>query len=121
MRVADVPAFVRSIASVLEHRLEASPAINYSGELRLDFYVEGVHISFKDGRVASVAPWRPDDDDDHGDAGMPRDAFLHLLLGNRRITELEATVADCSVNSDAGGLLLDVLFPRMPLDRWWLA
>ena len=96
------------------------PATNYSGELRLDFYVEGLQIEFKEGRVAAVGPWRPDNDHDHGDAGMPRDAFLHLLLGNRTITELEASYADCSVNTDAGGLLLDVLFPHMPLDKWWL-
>ena len=51
---------------------------------------------------------------------MPRDAFVHMLLGNRTVTQLEGTVADCSVNTDVGGLLLDVLFPRMPLDRWWL-
>jgi hypothetical protein len=121
VRVADAPTFLNAIASVLERRLAASPATNFSGDLRLDFYVDGLMMSFKDGRVASVARWRPDDDDDHGDAGMPRDAFVQMLLGNRSITELEGTVADCSVNSDAGGLLLDVLFPRMPLDRWWLA
>jgi hypothetical protein len=121
VRVPDAPAFVHAIASVLERRLAASPAMNYSGDLRLHFYVDGLKMSFTDGRLASVAPWRPDDDDDHGDAGMPRDAFVHMLLGNRTITELEGTVADCSVNTDAGGLLLEVLFPRMPLDRWWLA
>jgi GNAT superfamily N-acetyltransferase len=121
VRVADAPAFVQAITPALERRLAASPAANYSGDLRLDFYVEGLHMSFKDGRIASIASWRPDDDDDHGDAGMPRDAFVHLLLGNRTITELEERLADCAVNTDAGGLLLEVLFPRMPLDRWWLA
>ncbi len=120
VRVPDLPAFLHAIAPVLDRRLAASPATNYSGDLRLDFYIDGLTMSFKDGRLASVAPWRPDDDDDHGDAGMPRDAFVHMLLGNRSVTELEGTVADCSVNTDVGGLLLDVLFPRMPLHRWWL-
>jgi hypothetical protein len=121
VRVADAPAFVHAIAPVLERRIASSPATNYSGDLRLDFYADGLKMSFKDGRLASVAPWRPDDGDDHGDAGMPREAFIQMLLGNRIITELESLMADCSVNTDVGGLLLDVLFPRMPLDRWWLA
>jgi GNAT superfamily N-acetyltransferase len=121
VRVPELPAFLRAIASVLDRRLEASPATNFSGDLHLDFYIEGLSMSFKDGRLASVAPWRPDNDDDHGDARMPRDAFVHMLLGNRTITELESLIADCSVNTDVGGLLLEVLFPRMPLDRWWLA
>ena len=120
VRVPDLPAFLHAIVPVLDRRLAASPATNYSGDLRIDFYIEGLTMSFKDGRLASVVPWRPDDSDDHGDAGMPRDAFVHMLLGNRTVTELEGTVADCSVNTDVGGLLLDVLFPRMPLDRWWL-
>jgi len=121
VRVPDAAAFEQAIVSVLERRLAASPATNYSGDLRLDFYADGLLMSFKDGRLASAARWRPDDNEDHGDAGMPRDAFVQMLLGNRNITELEATVADCSVNTDVGGLLLDVLFPLMPLDRWWLA
>ena len=46
--------------------------------------------------------------------------FLHLFLGNRRLDDLEAASADCIVDTDAGALLLDVLFPRMPASRWEL-
>ena len=49
---------------------------------------------------------------------MPRDDFLQLLFGNRTIEELERTTADCLLSTDAGALLLDVLFPAMPTSTW---
>ena len=52
------------------------------------------------------------------DASVRRDDFLQLLFGNRTIQELERTTADCLLNTDAGALLLDVLFPPMPTSTW---
>ena len=52
------------------------------------------------------------------DASIPRDDFVHLLFGNRTIHELELTTADCLLKTDAGALLLDVLFPPMPTSTW---
>lgn len=50
-----------------------------------------------------LGPWR-------GTEGFP--------LGNRTVDEVERTTADCLVDTDAGALLLDVLFPPMPLSAW---
>jgi hypothetical protein len=45
----------------------------------------------------------------------PAGRLLHLLLGNRSIDDLERTTADCLLTADAGALMLDVLFPPMPM------
>ena len=52
------------------------------------------------------------------DASLPVEAFLQLVLGNRGLTELERMIADCQINTDAGGALLDVLFPPLALYPW---
>ena len=52
------------------------------------------------------------------DVSLPVEAFLHLLLGNRRLADLEATTPDCTVNTDTGAVLVDALFPRLPLSVW---
>ncbi|MGD9705178.1 MAG: GNAT family N-acetyltransferase [Acidimicrobiia bacterium] len=120
VRVPDVVALLRVIAPVLEARLADSPAIGWTGELRLGFYTGGLLIRFAEGRVASIEPWTPPSDDtaSAADARLMVDDFLHLLLGNRIIGDLERTTADCLLASDAGALLLDVLFPPMPMSAW---
>ena len=52
------------------------------------------------------------------DVSLPVDAFVELILGNRSLIELERTGADCHINTDAGGAVLDVLFPPMQLYPW---
>jgi hypothetical protein len=120
VRVPDVVAVLRAVVPVLEARLAASPAIGWTGELHIDLYTEGILIGFDEGRIASIERWSPPDDgtESPADARLPIAEFLHLLLGNRRIDELERTTADCLLESDTGALLLDVLFPPMPLSTW---
>jgi GNAT superfamily N-acetyltransferase len=120
VRVPDLVAFLRAITSVLEARVASSPAIAWTGDLRIDLYQEGLRLRFDDGRLSAIEPWRPPaaDGDPGADASMPRDEFLHLLLGNRTIHELERATADCIVDTDTGALLLEVLFPRMPMATW---
>ena len=69
-------------------------------------------------RRSSAGARRPTTPTSAADASLPVDDFLHLLLGNRRIVDLERTTADCLLESDAGALLLDVLFPPMPMSTW---
>jgi hypothetical protein len=72
-----------------------------------------------DGSLRSIAGVRPPTPaKPHVDASIPRDTFLHLVFGNRTIVEVERTVPDCLLNTDAGALLLDVLFPPLLLSRW---
>lgn len=120
VRVPDVVALLRVVASVLEARLAASPAIGWTGELSINLYTGGLRIRFDEGRVASIERWNPPSDDTArpADARLPVADFLHLLLGNRRIGELERATADCLLESDAGALMLDVLFPPMPMSTW---
>jgi hypothetical protein len=120
VRVPDVIAFVRAVAPVLEARLAASPAVAWTGTLRIDLYQGGVQFRFDQGRLSAVEPWnRPTDDRQRAvDASIRREDFLHLLLGSRSINELEATTADCLLDTDTGVLMLDVLFPPMPMSTW---
>ena len=120
VRVPDVLAFLRAVAPVLEARLAASPAVAWTGTLSIDLYQDGFQLRFEQGRVAAVEPWhRPADDREPSvDASIRRDELLQLLLGSRSIRELEETTADCLLTTDAGALLLDVLFPPMPMSAW---
>ena len=120
VRVPDVVAFMRAIAPVLEARVAASPAVAWTGALRIDLYQGGLQFHFDQGRLSAVEPWdRPTDDREHAvDASIRREDFVHLLLGNRSINELEVTTADCLLITDTGALMLDVLFPPMPMSSW---
>jgi GNAT superfamily N-acetyltransferase len=116
VRVPDVVAVLGAIAPALEARLAASPAVGWTGALNLDLYRECVRLRFEEGRLIAVE--RSDAAEATVDACVPAEDFLHLLFGNRPIAELERTVADCLIRTDAGALLLDVLFPPMPSSTW---
>jgi GNAT superfamily N-acetyltransferase len=119
-RVPDLVAFLRAIGPVLEARLAASPAVAWTGDLRIHLYREGLRLRFDDGRLSTIEPWQSPGDGGapSSDVSIPRDAFLHLLLGNRTVRDLERTTADCLLDTDTGALLLDVLFPPMPTSTW---
>jgi hypothetical protein len=120
VRVPDVIAFVRAVAPVLEQRVSASPAVAWTGTLRIDMYQGGLQLRFDEGRLAAVDTVNGPTDDRPGtvDARIRREDLLHLLLGNRSIEQVEETTADCLVNTDIGALMLDVLFPAMPMSTW---
>ena len=89
---------LRAVAPVLEARLAASPAIGWTGELHIDLYTGGLLIRFDEGRrrvdrALEPAGRRPRESRRRPPPRSP--SFLHLLLGNRRIDELERTTADC--------------------------
>ena len=113
-------AFLRAIAPALEARLAVSPAVAWTGELRIDLYQGGLRLRIDEGRLSEIETWEPPADGSEStiDARMPRDDFVHLLFGNRTIHDLERTTADCLLKTDAGALLLDVLFPPMPASTW---
>ncbi len=107
VRAADPLGLVRAVAPVLEARLAASPAVGWTGDLRVDLYTSGLHLRFDGGRLTSVEPWAPPPDEGgpRADASMAIEDFLHLFLGNRRLDDLERASADCIVDTDAGALL----------------
>lgn len=119
LRVPDLPAFIRTIAPVLERRLAASPQAGYSGELTLDFYRGGLRLAFEQGRLTAAEDWsRPLWSE--GKAGFPPLVFLQLLFGYRDLGELRAFFSDVWAEGDADPTLR-ALFPKMsamlmPLD-----
>jgi GNAT superfamily N-acetyltransferase len=116
IRIPDIRNMVDALRPVLEERLAASPAAGRTGVLAIDLYTTQLRLSLGDGRLSSIdeAASSPDS----ADASLPAETFVHLLLGNRPVGDLEATTADCELLTDAGALLLDVLFPPLALLPW---
>lgn len=116
IRVADVADFLRTISPVLEARLAKSVMVGYSGELRLNFYRDGVIVTFDRGRITAVKPW-----EFPGSAGnsakFPDLTFLHLLFGHHSYAEIGAMYVDCGGRHEHK-LLLDALFPKQSSAVW---
>jgi hypothetical protein len=111
VRVADVPAFLRRVAPVLEWNLSESPFAGHSGTLRVNTYDGGFWIRLEDGMLADtgvLAPMHPED----GDAAFPDHTFLQLLFGRRSMDRLLDVRPDCRAKDDAVAGLLDALFPE---------
>jgi hypothetical protein len=114
VRVADVPRFVRHIAPVLEGRLADSIAVGHTGELKLNFYGDGLRLVFARGKLKKVENWKPGEG---ASASFPFLTFLQLLFGYRSLQDLRGAYADCG-GSDEGAALLDILFPKLPSEVW---
>ncbi len=123
IRVADIPGFLRRIAPALERRLAASPAVGYSGEIKVSLYRSGLILRFEQGRLADVAGWAPNPPEDWGNVAFPDLTFLHLVFGHRTFDELRCAFVDCGVVmpspiSDEICAVLNALFPRRPSHVW---
>ncbi len=119
VRVPDLPAFLHSIAPVLEARLAASAVVGFDGELKLSFYRKGLILKFTQGRMSSIEPYRPASWS-NADAAFPNQIFLQLLFGYRTLEELRYAYADCWANPQ-GRSLLEALFPKKPSLVWGIA
>ena len=111
VRIADIPAFIRHIAPVLEERCAQSALAGYTGELKLDLYRDGLFLRFEQGKLVQVESWRPPLYGDEATAGSPPLVFLQLLLSYRSLDELRAFYPDVWAN-DSAKLLLDTIFPK---------
>jgi GNAT superfamily N-acetyltransferase len=118
VRVPDVQQFLCTVAPALEGRLAASPAVGFCGELTIDLFSERIALRFEAGRIVAVERVTIGGEENSFDLRMPHEAFLHVLLGNRSLPDVEAAFADCEVCTDRGGLLGEVLFPRMMVTPW---
>ena len=117
LRVPDLPGFLWRLAPVLERRLAKSPAAGHSGELKVSFYRDGLHLVFEDGRLTRCASYRPLPDVKDS-AGFPGLTFLQLLFGHRSLDELRYAFADCWVDGDTPRVLLEALFPKQASRVW---
>jgi hypothetical protein len=111
VRIADVSALMRLIAPALERRLAASPFADYTGELAIDLYRDGVRLVFETGRLAEIAEWRAPITHHEPSAGVPPEAFTQLIFGFRDLSELRHIHPDVLV-SGTPAALLPVLFPK---------
>lgn len=110
VRVRDVPAFLRHIASVLERRLEQSVVADYTGELKIDLYKGGLRLVFEHGKLTTAEDWRVPVYDSNAGAGCPALVFLQLLFCHRSLDELRSTFPDVWAEGDAE-IVLKALFP----------
>ena len=117
VRVPDLPGFLRHVAPVLEQRLERSPMVGHSGEIKISFYRSGLRLVFEGGRLVEIEPWQPTPEQE-GDAGFADLTFLQLLFGYRSMEELDHAFADCWASGDKARPLLEALFPRCPSNIW---
>ena len=103
----DLPAFLRTIAPVLEKRLAESTFAGHTGELRISFYRGGLRMSFENGALTGVEDWMPGigAGQDEGMAGFPYLTFLHLVFGHRTLKDLRHAFVDCWAEDAAQALL----------------
>lgn len=113
VRVPDMPGFLRHVSPVLERRIAESYHVGHTGELKLNFYRDGVRLAFENGRLTTCEAWKPAHPED-GDAAFPDQTFLHLLFGYRTMDDLEYAFSDCRAATDQARVLLGALFPREP-------
>jgi hypothetical protein len=118
LRVPDLPAFLRQVAPALEARLANSPLAGYTGELKLSFYRDGLHIVFESGRLVRVDAWKPTPDAHSGDAAFPGLTFLQILFGYRSLAEIRYAFADSFTTNEDVRMLIATLFPRQPSKVW---
>ena len=120
LRVADLPGFIRHIAPALEKRLNESLAVGYSGELKLNFYRDGLRLVFERGRLTCVESWKPQADEKHS-AAFPGLTFLQIVFGYRSLTELEQSFPDCYWNNNEARVVLNAIFPKRLSDVYAIA
>jgi hypothetical protein len=113
VRVPQLPAFLRHIAPVLEHRLAVSPVADYTGEIMLDFYRGGLRLAFEQGRLTEAQDWRAPMYGDHASGGFPPLVFLQLLFGHHTLETLRQSFPDAWASEDARPVLT-ALFPTRP-------
>lgn len=113
VRVADLPAFLRHIAPVLERRLANSMLAGYTGEIKLDFYHSGLYLVFENGHLKSAEHWRVPVYDSNAGAGFPPLVFLQVVFGHRTLDELRHAFPDVWVSNELE-VVLKTLFPARP-------
>ena len=118
IRLPNLVAFLKHIQPALEKHLIGTVAEGYTGELKISFYRNGIHLKFHHGILKEIADWTPEDIE-AGDALFPDLTFLQLLCGRCRTAELTSRFVDCWAN-DTAAVLLDCLFPPFTNEVWHL-
>ncbi|MBC8330611.1 MAG: GNAT family N-acetyltransferase [Anaerolineae bacterium] len=120
VRVADLPDFLMHISPELEARLAKSVLAGHSGELKLNFFKNGVKLTFEGGALRAAESYVPEKTED-GDALFPDLTFLRVLFGYNSFWDIEKLFADCYVRNNAARALVPILFPKQTSNVWSLA
>ena len=120
VRVADLPAFLRTIAPALEARVARSILVGHTGTIDLNFYRTGLRLTFAGGKLTGAETWQPTTAA-RGDVSFPDLTFLQLLFGDTSLRDLDRTFPDCMIRSDEARALLNILFPTQPSAIWPIA
>jgi hypothetical protein len=117
IRIPDLPDFLTHISSVLEKRLAESPAVGYSGDLKLGFYRSGVKLIFEKGKLMQAEGYKLKNNEE-SDVLFPDLSFLQILVGYKSFTELSGSLPDCHARNDHGRALANFLFPKKASNVW---
>jgi hypothetical protein len=118
LRVSNLSKFIETIAPALEARLVNTIFHGYTGDLKLNFYKDGVKIAFDNGKIIATAPWR-ESKDDHDSARFPDLTFLQVLFGFRSMKEIHHIFPDTYARDAERAELLKVLFPKTTNEELW--
>ncbi|MEI6291472.1 MAG: GNAT family N-acetyltransferase, partial [Chloroflexota bacterium] len=113
IRVPDLPAFLNRIKPVLESRIQNSLIPGFNGELKINFYKQGLLLGFESGKLNIIDTWQPDSKNE-GDVSFPNLTFLQVLFGHRTLDELKRSYTDCYWTGDRSRVLINTLFPKKP-------
>jgi hypothetical protein len=117
LRVPDLMAFVQEIIPAIETHLADSAFAHYSGEVKLNFYREGLNLKFNNGHLDDVQKLAHDVLDD-ATASFPGLSFLQVLFGHRSMDEIDHAFTDCYAKNEESKHLLNALFPKKSSDIW---
>jgi GNAT superfamily N-acetyltransferase len=111
IRVPDLPAFIHTIAPVLERRLAASPLVGHHADVLFTFYRGGLRMRFEGGilRWVENAEFKTFDEQPNG--GFPPLVFLQLLFGHKSLDELRSAYPDVWIAAEIRPLI-EALFPK---------
>ncbi|RYG36469.1 GNAT family N-acetyltransferase [bacterium] len=110
VRIPHLAGFLAKVASALERTLDASHMAGWTGDLTLSRIEDAVQISFKDGRITGVEPWRPERPEE-ARLRLTPGRFEALVFGYRSLDAILAEDADCSVADEEAEALVRALFP----------
>lgn len=116
-RVPDLAAFLQAVRPVLEAHLASSAFVNYSGELKLSFYKDGLLFKFEKGRITELRQLNFDELE-KSQAQFPPLTFLHLVFGHRSVEDLSKIYIDCTTKDEETANLINALFPKRVSEVW---
>jgi hypothetical protein len=117
LRVPDWAHFFRTIAPILESRLEGSGAHRYTGEFTINFFNKtALKLEFDNGQLSNADNLT--NYTSRSQAAFPFDSFMDLVFGFRTLDEITQYYPDANARGDVS-IVLDILFRKR--HSWLLA